>query len=92
MTTNMISTLRPGLLVSLKTSIRGNVSYQTRDLEHEHAVAGGQTRARWETERTVANKAEIARAEALAGRTVDRKVVAAGVHSHDGGTTWNRKG
>ena len=37
-------------------------------------------------------KAEIARAEALAGRAVDRNVVAAGVHSHDGGATWNRKG
>lgn len=29
-------------------------------------------------------KAEIARAEAMAGRTVDRKVVASGLHSHDG--------
>lgn len=37
-------------------------------------------------------KAEIARAEAMAGRGVNRKVVAAGVHSHDGGTTWHNKG
>lgn len=36
-------------------------------------------------------KAEIARAEALAGRKVDRKVVAAGVHSHDGGRSWHDK-
>lgn len=35
-------------------------------------------------------KAEVARAEALAGRAVDRKVLAAGVHSHDGGKTWHR--
>lgn len=35
-------------------------------------------------------KAEIARAEQLAGRTVDRRVLAAGTHSHDGGTTWGR--
>lgn len=34
----------------------------------------------------------IARAEQLAGRTVDRAVVAAGVHSHDGGTTWHPRG
>ena len=73
MTTNIISTLRPGLLVSLKTSIRGNVSYQTRDLEHEHAVAGGQTRARWETERTVANKAELTRA--VKARTAARTAI-----------------
>jgi len=35
-------------------------------------------------------KAEIARAEARAGRAVDRKVLAAGVHSHDGGATWHK--
>ena len=37
-------------------------------------------------------KAEIARAEQLAGRSVNRKVVAAGIHSHDGGSTWHEKG
>lgn len=34
-------------------------------------------------------KAEIARAEQLSGRSVNRQVLAAGVHSHDGGTTWD---
>lgn len=34
-------------------------------------------------------KAMIARAEILAGRPVDRKVVAAGVHSHNGGASWS---
>lgn len=37
-------------------------------------------------------KAEIALAERLAGRAVDRIVVAQGVHSHDGGRTWHGKG
>lgn len=37
-------------------------------------------------------KAEIARAEQLAGRGVDRRVIAQGVHSHDGGNTWHAKG
>lgn len=38
-------------------------------------------------------RAEIARAEQLAGRTVDQRMVAQGHHSHDGGTTWhNHKG
>lgn len=37
-------------------------------------------------------KAEIARAEAMSGRAVNRRVVATGVHSHDGGATWDRKG
>lgn len=34
-------------------------------------------------------KAEIARAEQLAGRGVDRQVLASGVHSHDGGKSWH---
>jgi hypothetical protein len=33
-------------------------------------------------------KAAIARAEALAGRQVDKATVAQGAHSHDGGRTW----
>ena len=37
---------------------------------------------------SVLAKAEIARAEQMAGRTVDRKVLAAGTHSHDGGQSW----
>lgn len=35
---------------------------------------------------------EIARAEQLSGRSVDRRVVAQGVHSHDGGSSWHQKG
>lgn len=34
-------------------------------------------------------KAKIAAAEALSGRTVDRRMVAHGAHSHDGGATWH---
>ena len=30
----------------------------------------------------------LARAEALSGRKVDPRAIAAGVHSHDGGGTW----
>ena len=34
-------------------------------------------------------KAAIARAEQLAGRSVDRAALAHGHHSHDGGQTWH---
>jgi hypothetical protein len=34
-------------------------------------------------------KAAIARAEQLAGRTVNKQLVGQGVHSHDGGHTWH---
>lgn len=36
-------------------------------------------------------RAAIAKAEQLAGRTVDRVALARGVHSHDGGKTWHGK-
>lgn len=37
-------------------------------------------------------KMAIAKAEQLAGRTADKKVIAQGVHSHDGGRTWHPRG
>jgi hypothetical protein len=52
------STLRPGLLVSLKTSIRGNVSYRKQTIEQEHLTEAGAQLARWETERTIADPVE----------------------------------
>jgi len=41
---------------------------------------------------SAAAKMAIARAEQLAGRSVDRAVVAHGTHSHDGGATWHPRG
>jgi len=34
----------------------------------------------------------IVKAERLAGRTVDKKVVATGLHSHDNGVSWHPRG
>lgn len=51
------STLRPGLLVSLKTSVTGNVTYARRDLPGETGDDGVVV-ARWETERTIIDAAE----------------------------------
>ena len=57
------STLRPGLLVSVKTSIRGNVSYKTQDIERDHVdPVTGERRASWQTERTVYDPEEHERA------------------------------
>jgi hypothetical protein len=52
------STLRPGLLVALKTSIQGNVNYKTLTLESDHITETGERKARWETERTVIDPKE----------------------------------
>lgn len=63
-----VSTLRPGLLVSLRTSLSGNVSYQTRDIEADHIEADGSRRAVWETSRTVVDPREHERAIQVRGR------------------------
>ena len=41
---------------------------------------------------SAAARLAITRAEQLAGRTVDRRVVAQGTHSHDGGQSWHPRG
>ena len=68
MTLATSKTLRPGLLVSLKTSITGNVSYITTDIEKETITKKGAARAKWETERTVADPAEFEAAIKVRGR------------------------
>ena len=69
--------IRPGLLVSLKTSIRGGVSYQRRDLAAETAAEVPETAAAeaariavstWETTRTIADVEEHRRAVEVRGR------------------------
>lgn len=59
--TMTISTLRPGLLVSLKTSTRGNVSYDKQDLEHKRNAKTDFTK--WQTGRTIADVKEFERAK-----------------------------
>jgi len=53
-------TLRPGLLVRLATSIKGNTSYKTFDLGTERQGDGEVSK--WDTERTVKDRAEQDRA------------------------------
>lgn len=51
--------LKPGLLVSLKTTVRGGVTYSRNDLEPEHKTESGELRARWETVKEIQNPAEF---------------------------------
>jgi len=55
------STLRPGLLVAVTTSVRGNVRYSTTDLGTTTTVDGAEE-SRWETNRHITDKAEQERA------------------------------
>jgi hypothetical protein len=59
------NTLRPGLLVGLKTSLRGNVSYVKRTIVADQLIADETRFAKWETERTIADAAEHALASSV---------------------------
>lgn len=59
MNTLKTSTLRPGLLVSLKTSVRGNVRWNKRTIDADHVTADGARQAKWETERTISDPKEF---------------------------------
>jgi hypothetical protein len=52
------STLRPGLLVSLKTSVRGNIHYDRRDIDIVQVTEDGSQIAKWETKRTILDPQE----------------------------------
>lgn len=55
--TLQISTLRPGILVALSTSVKGNVSYTKKIIDADHEVGEARVAA-WETERTIADAKE----------------------------------
>lgn len=73
------ATLRPGILVSLKTKIRGNVSYAKRVVEEPHKLADGQLKEVTETTRVVFDPEELERAKVARNRasTLVRGVCAA---------------
>lgn len=60
-----LSTLRPGYLVSLKTSVKGNVSYLKEEIEPDHKTRSGARKASWKTERTIADAEEHTKASQL---------------------------
>jgi len=57
--------MKPGILVSLKTSVAGGVTYQRTDLD-DQKVGSSETR-RWETVKTVDNVDDFMRAGAVRG-------------------------
>jgi len=56
------STIRPGLLVSLKSTVRGGVKYQRVDLDTGVTPVEGADVTRWETTRVIEDREEHARA------------------------------
>ncbi|MDH4172108.1 MAG: hypothetical protein OEW96_00325 [Betaproteobacteria bacterium] len=62
-----VSVLKPGLLVSLKTTVSGAVDYERTELEAEHVTADGSKVARWETLRNIPDPLEFDRATKARG-------------------------
>lgn len=62
-----VSVIRPGSLVSLKTTIRGGVSYARRDVVPVHAEGAAEV-STWETTRQVADAEEHRAAVEVRGR------------------------
>lgn len=60
-------TLLPGYLVSLSSEIKGNTKYTKRTIEEEHKLSNGESRAQWETTRTVQDAEEAERAKVARG-------------------------
>lgn len=56
--TSNASVIRPGLLISLKTTLRGGVAYERVDLVTGEKLADGAEVSEWKTRRTIEDKAE----------------------------------
>jgi hypothetical protein len=53
------TTIRPGIMVVLRTNIIGNVKYSKTVIEPDTETEGGGQKAKWETERFITNAAEL---------------------------------
>ena len=69
----------------------GAIAFTGLSEENRGGIRDGCVYRRIMTNGSALAKAEIARAEALAGRAVDKKIVGQGTHSHDGGETFHPK-
>ena len=56
------NTLKPGVLVGLKTALTGGATYQRQDIDADHADGNGGRVATWQTTRQIEDSAEYERA------------------------------
>lgn len=79
-------------LVRVKVGPQGAVAFEGLSDEERDGVTDACIFRRLMVSGSALAKAKVALAEQLAGRSIDRKVIAQGTHSHDGGQTWHGKG
>jgi len=75
--------------VTAKVGPQGSITFVGWDEKDRDAVTDACAYRRIMATGSALAKAEIARAEQLAGRAVNKQALAHGVHSHDGGKTWH---
>ena len=78
--------------VKARVGPQGAIAFEGWDAAERDGVTDGCAFRRLMVTGSALAKAAIARAEQIAGRSVDRRVLTHGVHSHDGGHTWHSKG
>lgn len=75
--------------VKVKVGPQGAIAFDDLTAKERDGVTDACIYRRLMVSGSALAKAKIAQAEQLAGRTVDRKALAQGHHSHDGGATWH---
>jgi hypothetical protein len=76
-------------LLKVRVGPQGAIAFDGLSEEDRDGVTDACIYRRLMATGSALTRAQIGRAEQMAGRTVDRKVIANGVHSHDGGRSWN---
>ena len=75
--------------IKVKVSKEGAVAFDGLTNENRDKVTDACVYRRVMATGSALAREAIAKAEMLAGRKIDNKTVASGVHSHDGGKTWH---
>ena len=75
--------------VRAKIGPQGAVAFEGWDVAERDGVTDACAYRRIMATGSALARDTIAKAERLSGRTVDRRLVGQGVHSHDGGQTWH---
>lgn len=73
----------------VKVGPQGAIAFQGIPDDVRDGVTDGCIYRRLMVSGSALARQQIERAEILAGRKVDKKVIGIGVHSHDGGATWH---
>jgi hypothetical protein len=76
--------------VRVKIGPQGAIAFEGWDVNSRDGITDNCAYRRIMATGSAMAKMHIARAEQLAGRSVNKQAVAQGHHSHDGGQTWHK--